>query len=114
MHYHVCLAIFAVINVVLTFIVHCTYKKAIIKHYKTNGAGNKVLVVTTMDRGTTLMEQLKLNLPWDAELVAACVMDSKEIEYDMNGRSELPTAPTVALQAESTLRVSPEGSLMTQ
>ena len=91
----VLLAIFAVVNVVLTFIVHCTYKKAIIKHYKTNGAGNKVLVVTTIDRGTTLMEQLKLNLPWDAELVAACVMDSKEIEYDMNGITVVANADTL-------------------
>lgn len=79
------LAVYAVINVVLTFIVHCTYKKAVLKHYKTSGAGNKVLVVTTTDRGTTLMEQLRLNLPWDAELVAACVMDATEIDYDMNG-----------------------------
>ena len=86
------LAVFALINVVLTFIVHCTYKKAVIKHYKTNGAENKVLVVTTMDRGITLMEQLRLNLPWDAELVAVCVMDSKEIEYDMNGITVIANA----------------------
>lgn len=79
------LAVYAGINVLLTFFVHCTYKKMILKHYKTSGAGNKVLVVTTTDRGTTLMEQLKLNLPWDSELVAACVMDASEIEYDMNG-----------------------------
>lgn len=79
------LAVFAVINVILTFIVHCTYKKIVLKHYKTSGAGNKVLVVTTTDRGTTLMEQLRLNLPWDAELVAACVMDAAAIGYDMNG-----------------------------
>lgn len=86
------LAVFAVINVLLTFIVHCTYKKAVLKHYKTSGAGNKVLVVTTTDRGTTLMEQLRLNLPWDAELVAACVMDATEIEYDMNGITVIANA----------------------
>lgn len=79
------LAVYAVINVLLTFIVHCTYKKMVLKHYKTSGAGNKVLVVTSTDRGTTLMEQLRLNLPWDAELVAACVMDATETGYDMNG-----------------------------
>lgn len=31
------------------------------------------------------MEQLKLNIPWDCELVAAAVMDVAKIGYDMNG-----------------------------
>lgn len=79
------LAVFAILNVLLTYVVHNTYKKWMLNHYREGGAGNKVLVITTSSRGTTLMEQLKLNLPWDCQLVAACVMDAAKTGYDMNG-----------------------------
>ena len=56
------LIVFAAINVLLTYFVHNTYKKWMLNRYKQGGAGNKVLVVTSSSRGTTLMEQLKLSL----------------------------------------------------
>lgn len=79
------LAVFALINVVLSYVVHMWYKKYMLKHYEKNGVGSQVLVITSSDRGTTLMEQLKLDMPWNAKLVAACVMDAKKTGYDMNG-----------------------------
>lgn len=79
------LVVFALLNVLLTFSVHNVYKKWMLNHFRNSGAGSKVLIVTSSDRGTTLMEQLKINLPWNCELVAACVMDAAKIGYDMNG-----------------------------
>ena len=79
------LAVFALINIVLTYFVHMEYKKWMLSHYKKSGASNKVLIITSSERGTTLMEQLKLNLPWNCELVAAAVMDAVKTGYDMNG-----------------------------
>lgn len=79
------LAVFTLINVVLTYIVHNVYKSWMLKHYNKNGVGSQVLIITSSERGTTLMEQLKLNIPWNTKLVAACVMDAVKIDYDMNG-----------------------------
>lgn len=79
------LVVFAIINVFLTLVVHNVYKKWMLSYFKKSGASNKVLLITSSARGTTLMEQLKLDLPWDSDLVAACVMDAGEIGYDMNG-----------------------------
>lgn len=78
-------AVFALINVALTYTVHNLYKKWMLNHYEKNGVGNQVLVITSSERGTTLMEQLKINIPWNTKLVAACVMDAVKIGYDMNG-----------------------------
>ena len=77
--------VFAVLNILLTSCIHNIYKKWMLNHYRNSGAGSKVLIVTLADRGTTLMEQLKINMPWNCELVAACVMDAVNTGYDMNG-----------------------------
>ena len=78
-------AVFALFNVVITYTVHTLYKKWMLEYYRKSGSSTKVLIVTSSERGTTLMEQLKLNIPWDCELVAAAVMDVAKIGYDMNG-----------------------------
>ena len=54
-------------------------------YYRKSGASTKVLIVTSSERGTTLMEQLKINMPWDCDLIAAAVMDAVKLGYDMNG-----------------------------
>lgn len=79
------LIVFTLLNVFVTHFVHNTYKKWMLKHFRKTGAASKVLIITSSGRGTTLMEQLKINIPWDCDLVAACVMDAVTIDYDMNG-----------------------------
>ena len=78
-------AVFALFNVVITYTIHTLYKKWMLEYYRKSGSSTKVLIVTSSERGTTLMEQLKLNIPWDCDLVAAAVMDAAKIGYDMNG-----------------------------
>ena len=82
-------AVFALFNVVITYTIHTLYKKWMLEYYRKSGSSTKVLIVTSSERGTTLMEQLKLNIPWDCELVAAAVMDAAKIGYDMNGADNL-------------------------
>jgi len=78
-------AVFAVLDVVITYTVHTLYKKWMLAYYRKSGASTKVLIVTSSERGTTLMEQLKINMPWDCDLIAAAVMDAVKLGYDMNG-----------------------------
>lgn len=79
------LAVYAVLNILLTFTVHNLYKKYMLRYYWKSADSSKVLVITSSERGTTFMEQLKINVPWNCELVAACVMDAVKTGYDLNG-----------------------------
>ena len=72
-------AVFAVLDVVITYTVHTLYKKWMLAYYRKSGASTKVLIVTSSERGTTLMEQLKINMPWDCDLIAAAVMDAVKL-----------------------------------
>jgi len=79
------LIVFTPIRIVLMTVAHNLYKKWMLQYYWRSTGSSKVLVITSSERGTTLMEQLRLNMPWNCELVAACVMDAVKTGYDMNG-----------------------------
>lgn len=79
------LGLFTINNIVLTYCVHSIFKNWMLRSYWKSGSGSKVLLVTTVASGTTTMEQLKINFPWNCELVAACVLDAKTVGYDLNG-----------------------------
>ena len=78
-------SVFALINIILTYAVHVFYKKWMLKHYKKNGVGSQVLIITSSDRSMSLMRELKNNIPWNTKLVAICIMDAVKIGYDMKG-----------------------------
>ena len=58
-------SVFALINIILTYAVHVFYKKWMLKHYKKNGVGSQVLIITSSDRSMSLMRELKNNIPWN-------------------------------------------------
>ncbi len=79
------LVVCTVLNIVITYIIHNLYKKWILKNYWKSDGSNKVLIITSQDREKSLLEQIKINIPWNCELVAACVMDAKATGYEING-----------------------------
>lgn len=69
--------LYIVTDVPLTFLGRTFLKKWMLLHYKRSGAGNKVLVITKSAECLDLINKLNLNMPWDKQLVAICMMDEE-------------------------------------
>lgn len=77
--------LFAVFNIIFTYIFHILFKKYMLVYYRKSKNSSKVMVVTTADRAEKIVEDLQGAAAWNSEIIAVALMDTKKIREDIKG-----------------------------
>ncbi|MCR5250352.1 MAG: sugar transferase [Lachnospiraceae bacterium] len=82
--------VFAVANLILTYLVHLGFKEYMLNAYKKSVNSDKLMVITTKERAKKVVKQIKSQHAWNYELTSVAIMDA-----DMKGGS-IEDIPVVA------------------
>ncbi len=78
-------AIFAVFNVIVTYIFHMIFKKLMLIYYRKSYGSNKVMVITTSERVAGIIEDLSGEAAWNVQVVAVALMDEDKTGEEISG-----------------------------
>ena len=70
--------LFAIINLVLTYVLHIAFKSIILKWYRSSGIAEKVLIVTETSCANDLLKRVEENKDWDYIISAIALTDLNE------------------------------------
>ncbi|MCR4641026.1 MAG: sugar transferase [Lachnospiraceae bacterium] len=82
--------IFAIIDLVLTYLCHLAFKEYMLRYYKKSLKSDKLMVITVRERASRIIEQIRSEHAWNYELTSIAIMDE-----DMKGQ-EIDGVPVVA------------------
>lgn len=86
--------IFAVLNILFTYVVHMLFKKVMWRYYRTSSNSEKLLVVTQSDIAQEVVRNLLKGKEWYYDITAAAVYDTEEKGLEIEG------VPVVASRAD--------------
>ncbi len=77
--------IFAILNIVFTYLAHITFKKYLYRFYKKSTSSDKVIVVTTKDYVKNVLDDIKEASEWSYDVIALALLDEFVEEKEIEG-----------------------------
>lgn len=83
---------FAVLNIIVTYVLHLLFKKYMLGHYRNSASSDKVMVVTEKKYADKLMKTVLKEKAWNYAITSIAVLD----EDNLNAKRVIEGIPVVA------------------
>lgn len=95
------LGYFALVDFILTYILHIAYKKYVIHRYERSRFSSRLLIVSTTDMVEDIADRIKNNPYCEKVIVGAVLLDSSDVETDLSVPVVSSVAELVAYVAQN-------------
>ena len=86
---------FAILDFIITYVLHITFKKAVLRSYANAGLLDKVLIVSESSEIKTLLKKLEKTKDWNCEITSIALLDKETKPKRAKKYGEIPVVAGV-------------------